>query len=476
MISTVSIAESPLSSVAVRNETHPAPRSAPPSKRKRRGRKSHPLVTLAFWAACATLIAANLRWHWTFDRPLPDLAVVEAWIRAERYDEAERACRDWLARSPHHGHVRSMLARALAGNGRYLECARTLEEIPVWWPDRHESLFRAGQAYLEAKRAADAERCLLALLPDDPLHPVPTEIFSDAGLKLIELYVTQERIDDAKSVIRQAYERASDDERPLVLGMRLRVELDRLAPQVTASDLNAYVEADPDDWRSRLALARAVEALGDRAGAESHWSRLLADRPHDPIVLRERCRTLRERGDLDALEVLLDRLPLAARDHPAYWSDRGAIASARGDLPAAIEAFETALRRDPHRGEDHYRLALALARAGDRDRARAHVARNKRLAASFAEMEEAYTQYIEAAEAQASDNPDAPDVVRRIVEACRELGMIEESIAWARLLPRAEIDARSASDAAAAGTPGISLADPRTVPALDSEPVPTQHD
>ena len=69
----------------------------------------------------------------------------------------EPILREHLRRSPHDGEARMMLARALAGRGDLLGCARQLHEVPFWSPRKAEALFREGQSYLKIDRAKDAE-------------------------------------------------------------------------------------------------------------------------------------------------------------------------------------------------------------------------------------------------------------------------------------------------------------------------------
>ena len=74
---------------------------------------------------------------------------------------AEPALREHLRRAPHDGELMIMLARALAARGDLLGCARQLHEVPYWWPQKAEAIFREGQSYLQIDRAKDAEHAWL---------------------------------------------------------------------------------------------------------------------------------------------------------------------------------------------------------------------------------------------------------------------------------------------------------------------------
>src|SRR5437868_1351541 len=78
---------------------------------------------LAFWIVVAGLAGFNL-WWWGRDAwPLADLNTISGWMDQERYDEAGRALREHLRRSPHHGDARLMLARVLVARGEMLAAA-----------------------------------------------------------------------------------------------------------------------------------------------------------------------------------------------------------------------------------------------------------------------------------------------------------------------------------------------------------------
>ena len=119
----------------------------------------------------AILSGFNAWWYWRDTRSLPDLKTVSDWMRHEQYVQAESVLREHLRRSPHDGEARMMLARALAGRGDLLGCARQLHEIPFWWPQKAEALLREGQSYFKIDRAKDAEAAWLERDQGRPASP-----------------------------------------------------------------------------------------------------------------------------------------------------------------------------------------------------------------------------------------------------------------------------------------------------------------
>src|SRR5262249_42824239 len=152
------------------------------------------------------------------------------WIRKEEYGPAGKELREHLRRAPHDGAARMMLARVLAARGDLAGCTRELQQVPTWWPQKAEALYREGEADLLMNRARDAEAALLAVIDADPLHPADPAVFHDASKELLSLYATEERWDDAHVILWKVYDRASPADRPTVLAMRVLSDLERPAP------------------------------------------------------------------------------------------------------------------------------------------------------------------------------------------------------------------------------------------------------
>jgi len=246
-----------------------------------------PWPALMAMLLCVALIGFNTWWYWRDARPALDIKTIEALMSREQYIQAESALRERLRRSRHDGEARLLLARTLAARGDTQGCALQLREIPYWWPTKAEALFHEGQAYLMADRAKNAETCWLAVIRDDPLHPSSPDITEAASHQLLGLYATEYRRDDAAKVIWETYERTSPADHLALLGMRVKSELERLAPEATIGRLQRYVAADRTDWEALRALARAELALGRKEDADRDFQACLAGRPDDPRVWRD---------------------------------------------------------------------------------------------------------------------------------------------------------------------------------------------
>src|SRR3984893_10610016 len=175
------------------------------------------------------LLAFNGWWFWRESEAVASLSTISAWVRSERYTEAEQGLRKRLARAPPHRESQIMLAKVFAARGDLLGCAQQLHAVPFWFPRKPEALYREGNAYFMMDRAKDAEAAWLEVIKDDPLHPVPTDIFHDAVFELLKLYATEDRWEDAYPVIWRAYDEATPADHQVLLMWRMRSELERVA-------------------------------------------------------------------------------------------------------------------------------------------------------------------------------------------------------------------------------------------------------
>ena len=155
-------------------------------------------------------------------------------------------------------------------------CALQLREIPYWWPTKAEALFHEGQAYLMVDRAKDAETCWQAVVQDDPLHPSPPDTLRDGKPATPWPLCHGKSLGRCGRVVWETYERAGPADHLSLLGMRVRSELERLAPEATIGVLERYVAADPTDWEALRALAQAELALGRKEDADRDFQACLA--------------------------------------------------------------------------------------------------------------------------------------------------------------------------------------------------------
>jgi tetratricopeptide (TPR) repeat protein len=409
----------------------PTGRPLSPSPGRRNGSLVWKLIGVCL---LVSLSGFNAWWYWRDTRPLPALTTIADWISQERYLEAEPALREHLRRSPHDGDARLMLARALAGRGDLQACARQLHQVSYWSPRKPEALYREGQSYFEIDRAKDAEAAWLELIQDDPLHPLPSELLHDACQGLLKLYAIEDRWEDAYPVMWTAYDHAAAVDRPVLLAMRMRPELERVAHKESVGVLERYVAAAADDWEALRALARAKAALGLSAEAARHFQACLKGRPDDFRAWRDYLTMLLDLGDLDTFLAVLRNAPQSAESEPETWFFRGVASEKAGDMPAAAGSFRKAIELNPYVPKYYYRLATAEQRLGFREEAIAHRKRTKEMNEARAQLPVAYAQYFAAAEGnKTATTPDLATAYKRLASICETLGWSRAAQAWNRL-------------------------------------------
>jgi tetratricopeptide (TPR) repeat protein len=326
-----------------------------------------------------------------------------------------------------------MLARVLAGQGDLVGCARQLHQVPFWAPERPEALYRAGQAYLQIDRARDAEAAWLELIREDPLHPVDIGLFDDACLALLELYATEDRWDDAYAVIWAAHDHAPAADRAKWLGMRMRSELERISPKVSIERLRRYVATLPDDWEALRALAGAEIALGLRADARRHLKSCLRGRPDDVRAWLSYGAMLLDEGDIEEFLALLNQVPSSAEGESETWFFRGVAAEKAADWQSATAHFQKAVELNPYISKYHYRLAMAVGRAGRHEQAREHRKRNKDLNDARVALRAAYYDFVATQQTPAPAGSDPVVAAHRLASICETLGWACAAQAWKQI-------------------------------------------
>lgn len=405
----------------------------------RSGRRRTLWRQLLAWTVTVAVLGFNVWWYRRDTRALPTLATIGRWMAQQRYAEAEPALREHLRRRPHDGEARTMLARLLAARNDSLGCARALHQVPDWWPTKAEMTFREGQTYLLIDRARDAEAAWRTIVADKPLHLAPPAIFLDATVELLKLYATEDRWEDAPPIIWAAYDRASPEDRSLLLVMRMRSELERVAPSESIGRLQRYVAADPQDVEARRALARAELALGRTDDAAREFRTCLKDRPDDARAWRDYLAMLLERGDIDMFQTMLARVPASAETEPQIWVFRAIAREKQGDLAAAVRLYGEALARNPFITEFHYRCALVEDRLGHREEAARHRTRAQQLRAARSELLEVFADYLDLSNHRPTRSTrDRPTCIKRLAAICETLGWTRVSDAWIEELSRTQ--------------------------------------
>jgi tetratricopeptide (TPR) repeat protein len=145
-----------------------------------------------------------------------------------------------------------------------------------------------------------------------------------------------------------------------------------------ARDLEKFIEADPNDRDSRLALAKILSL---EAKNEVELESALAGLPEsDPAALAARARYRLSHGEPGKVDAMLR---LAPAGHAAIDQFRGQVAMQRRDFATAVKAYRSAMALEPTDRVLTFEFGRALASAGDTEAAKPHFDRARRLDAVY---------------------------------------------------------------------------------------------
>lgn len=332
----------------------------------------------------------------------------EAALRSGRVDEAEAAmgrlaglreptAEDWVLRAE----------IALAGD-RPEESIEALSRIPDGHPMAPEARKLAGQIELREGRVRRAEEYLLEAIELDPNR-------FQARRELVYIYGMQlrrEEIDEQFRALEPHVPLSSKDAFLWGLSRSTAWEGSELS-----ETLRRFIEADPQDHKSRLALSDTLAGLGRIDEAEEVLDPLPADSPE---VLERRAALAIERGDIPEAGRLLADAP---EGHAGLSRLRGTLALRRRDAEAALRHFRAAEDLDPDHRETIFGLARAYTLAGDLERARPY----QELARTYEEFS-TLLQYAATPDGQAD-----PELPLKLGRAAEGLGRLAEARTWYRL-------------------------------------------
>jgi tetratricopeptide (TPR) repeat protein len=359
-----------------------------------------PALTLALAVAGAVAV-------WSRRDPDPDRLVRQAAADFEsgRWGRAESALTHLRSPTAAAWVLRAQVAIA---RGRTDEALTALARVPDQHPMAPWARLREGQLELRRHRLRAAESALLRALALDPR-------VDQARRELVYIYGMQLRRRDLDAQFRALVERVPLTPDELLVWCLARII--NWEPHEVATDLRRYVESDPDDRWSRLALVESLrqQGLGDDAEAA------LTPLPATDLDARAlRAGIAMERGDTRAAAAWLAEGPA---DHPALAMLRGRLALSTRDVPTAIRHYRAALAAEPHQRDALFALGRALKLAGQaaaadhsQDAALAHHALENRLQAVALQP-----------------GRREPTAWRDLGALCEAAGRLAEARAWYRL-------------------------------------------
>ena len=186
--------------------------------------------------------------------------------------------------------------------------------------------------------------------------------------------------------------------------------------------LEAFIQADPDDRYSRVSLATAyLNSMGMQGKVEETLEPL----PHaDPLATALRVESKLKQGRVDEAEELLN----ASGDHPRLVRLRGRLASMRHDYQAAIRHYQAALTAEPYDRVSFTELGQMLSLAEDKSMADKYLNQAKHL-------NDLYNLFNGVRQA---DRENQPLDLAEFGKTCEAAGLIDEAAGWYQLAIRKE--------------------------------------
>lgn len=357
-------------------------------------------VALAIVAAALTSAGAALR-RWS----RPDAAQVwteaESDVRAGRWEKAlvglrrlerlrEATAEDWL--------LRAQVATSMEDDSAAVEALRHVPEDHPLFP---QSLYMTGLIERKHRRLRSAEAAYRKAIACEPG-------LVNAHKELIYILGMQSRRREIDAEFKAMSQVTPLTHRDLFTWGLTHFVL--WGPD-SSEQLQSFIQADPDDRFSRLALAKL---LIDHPGEEVRVKRTLAPLPaNDPEAQALRIELKLSHGQIDEM---LEMLAQATESNPPLERLRGRAAMMRGDSAGAIRHFQAALSDEPYDRVSIAELGKALRLRGDRAGAEQYLTCAKQL-------DEVYNLINRGRKA---DRETQPGDLIKLGRACEAAGLVDE--------------------------------------------------
>lgn len=302
-------------------------------------------------------------------------------------------------------------AEVANGQGRPDDALALLDALPDHAPGAARARLYAAQLERNRHRIRRAEARLLDAVALEPGLP-------QARRELIYLYGMQARREELAAQFRALAELGPLDQNELMMWTASHEDI--WVNDSIEDDLQRFLDADPEDRQSRLALAEVHLRDGRLDACEA----VLKPLPNSDVeALALRAQVAMDRADLDAARALLAEGPRAHARLARLARLRGRLAVRDRDPAAAVAAYQIAVELAPTNREGLQGLALALTLAGDEQSA----AEYTRRAGALREVADLLDRV------RALDGQVDRALPARLGAACEAAGQRDEARAWYRL-------------------------------------------
>ena len=332
--------------------------------------------------------------------PEPQIRLVNTYIALEDTEKALAAGRELEQAHPNNPQALDALGRAQMAAERYRAAAESYGRLAALTPNSANAHFLLGQAQLAT---ADRQRALRSLERAVAIDADNVGAYAALVRLLAELDSGSESLDETRDVAARfaaehahatledrligdvsmqaqryadalaAYESGWQKQPDSTLAVRIfqaRVGLGQR--QGATARLDAWVEANPEDYQARLTLADAFLFDARFDEAKGHYERLHEANEINPVVLNNLAWLYDEAGDPRAKAFAEKALELAPGSAP-IMDTLGWILVRQGEVERALPLLQEATEKLPGNAEMIYHLAVALHENGETAKARSHL-------------------------------------------------------------------------------------------------------
>jgi tetratricopeptide (TPR) repeat protein len=376
-----------------------------PDRRRRRGRRT---AIAAAVVAAAGLAVGAAAWSRRATDPNQIWAAGQAALKAGQIDEAEQAANRLAALNRGDPADWMLQAQVDIARGRTDQAIEKLARIPDEHKMAAQARLMAGQLELRRQRVRFAEAYYRQALALDPkLISAHSELIYIYGYQLRRAELDREFL---------ALSRLKDLAFQNVFHWCL-MRSAHWEPGPAIEDLSRFIEADPEDRWSRLAIAENYRLMGLSAEAEAAISPL-PDSDLDALAIRVMLAI--DRHQEEEAERMLASSPA---NYAPLARIRGRLALARRDAKAAVRNFRIAQADDPLNRDTVLGLANALTMMGDDSAAAPARETVRKLEVLNTMVQRAATPH----------EREKPELLRALGASCADLGQDAVAIAWYKI-------------------------------------------
>jgi tetratricopeptide (TPR) repeat protein len=279
-------------------------------------------------------------------------------VTVRDYQNAREAFELQYGRHADRLDVLSFLAELYLSRGRLANAVECFNEIPTSHP-RYGPMARLqqGRTLLTLHRAIEAEQQFRDLITHEEATPtLEPKFLLDARQRLRHILEVELRFEERQ---------------PILLGMVERDEADHFETVVAlfpshlrwngneaVNWLEQFHAANPDDRRLNIALGRYRTGQGKLDEARRLLEAVIRDFPTDRFAVAALVACLRESGETDAADHLIEALPpMESTDPWLLVLQRGSLDLQQGRAESAARAYQQLLSQDRTNTEAWQKIA-----------------------------------------------------------------------------------------------------------------------